>query len=62
MMNIVFRALCYHKLGQAEQARRDADAYHQFMIDSLPENSRNRLEYVLFEKELAEVLPKKVKK
>ncbi|WP_394793496.1 hypothetical protein [Armatimonas sp.] len=57
MMNGVFIALCYHKLGDRTRARREADSYYQFLRNSLPDNSRNRLEYVLFEKELSAVLP-----
>ncbi|WP_395138336.1 hypothetical protein [Armatimonas sp.] len=57
MMNGVFIALCCRKLGDRTRARREANSYYQFLRNSLQDNSRNRLEYVLFEKELSAVLP-----
>ena len=62
MMNVVFIALCYHQLGDRTSARREADHYYQLLRDSLQDNSRNRAEYVLFEKELSGVLPARSKK
>jgi tetratricopeptide (TPR) repeat protein len=57
MINVVFSALCYHKLGQATQARLEANRYDAFLRSSLPTNNRIRHEYLLFEQELHRVLP-----
>jgi tetratricopeptide (TPR) repeat protein len=56
-MNTVFLALAYHKLGQREKARTLADRYYTFLQASLGDDTRNRPEYLLFEKELSAVLP-----
>ncbi|WP_309718472.1 CDC27 family protein [Armatimonas sp.] len=56
-MNTVFLALAHHKLGQQGKARALADLYYNFLQASLGDDSRNRPEYLLFEKELRVVLP-----
>lgn len=57
MVNTVFIALCQHKLGQHQRAQSLADSYYNFVRDSLPVGSYNRIEYLLFEKELRATVP-----